>query len=358
MDLFMSFLRKKAPRPGKEIPQYLHSALVITEGLFAVYFPITTILFFWGTYQQLWVPFAMFALAIVGMLSLGRIPVRASIGLYAAVTVFWCAWYIHFFGWGCGGQHFLIPMLILLFFNIYDPPWLKIIYFFAALLFRMGLFAYSLNHTPVFTLDQSISIAFQTLNSLTFLVMLACLCILFSSNLQETERKLRLDNQELHKEAGTDPLTQLPNRRAMLDTIKQFQRHSPEEPFSVAIADIDFFKRVNDTYGHNCGDYTLQTLAALFREKAGESYTVCRWGGEEFCFFLPGKNLDTAGAVMQDICVSTRRMPLRFEAHEFSITITIGVEENDFVSPLDEILKAADRKLYMGKNSGRNQLVI
>ena len=143
----------------------------------------------------------------------------------------------------------------------------------------------------------------------------------------------------------------------MLNEIDQFQRHFPEETFSVAIADIDFFKKVNDTYGHNCGDYTLRTLADLFRQKAGEAYTVCRWGGEEFCFFLPEKNLDQAGHVLFEICNDVRNMKLKFEDIEFSITITMGVEENDFTSPLKDILENADQKLYMGKNSGRDQVV-
>nr|MCR5089549.1 GGDEF domain-containing protein [Oscillospiraceae bacterium] len=126
--------------------------------------------------------------------------------------------------------------------------------------------------------------------------------------------------------------------------------------YSVAIADIDFFKRVNDTYGHSCGDYTLRALADLFREKAPSR--VCRWGGEEFCFFLPGKNLDQAGMEMNELCLAVRNLKLNYEGHDFSITITIGVAENDFSSPIESILEEADKKLYIGKSSGRNQVVL
>lgn len=112
------------------------------------------------------------------------------------------------------------------------------------------------------------------------------------------------------------------------------------------------------TYGWSCGDYTLRSLSDLFREKAGDQYTVCRWGGEEFCFFLPGKNLDEAGGIMMELCNEVRRVALSFETYEFKITITIGVEENDFISLLNDILEKADQKLYMGKNSGRDQVVV
>ena len=126
----------------------------------------------------------------------------------------------------------------------------------------------------------------------------------------------------------------------------------------MAIADLDFFKQVNDTYGHKCGDYTLTRLTTLFKEHALERYSVCRWGGEEFCFFMPEMNLDQAGIVMNDLCSEVRKMNLLYEGNEFSITLSIGVEEYDFASSLDELLDAADDKLYKAKNAGRNRVVV
>ena len=193
---------------------------------------------------------------------------------------------------------------------------------------------------------------------LPFFVMLAAMCIIFSTSIQDTERQLRIRNQTLYKEAGTDPLTGLPNRRAMIEAIEKFCKANPEESFAVAIADIDFFKNVNDTYGHNCGDYTLVKLTELFTEHSGGRYSVCRWGGEEFCFFMPGANIDDAGVIMHDVNFAVERMRLEFEGNEITITITIGVEECDFSSPLEDLLKRADEKLYMGKNSGRNKVVV
>jgi diguanylate cyclase (GGDEF)-like protein len=143
-----------------------------------------------------------------------------------------------------------------------------------------------------------------------------------------------------------------------LDEIEQYLRSEPNSQFSVAIADIDFFKRVNDTYGHNCGDETLKALAALFMDSAGEKYRLCRWGGEEFCFFLPGMNIDEAGREMNDLNIAVRQKKLRFGDIDYSITITIGVEENDFKSTLEQILDRADRKLYMGKVGGRDRVVV
>ena len=358
MQSFREFFQKKTPKSGMDIPLYFRHATIACESLLAICMGLSLFLFFSNTYHWEWVPTWLLALVLASIAATGHVPLRLSLGVYAAITFIFSAWYVHTFGWGCGGQHYMIPLMILMFFNVYDPPWLKILGLVATIACRMALYGYSMRHAPLYALDDGACMLFQTLNSVTYFLMMACECILFSSNIQETERKLRLDNQELHKEAGTDPLTQLPNRRSMLDRIDLFRKTYPDETFSVAIADIDFFKKVNDTYGHNCVDYTLKRLADVFRDACGDKISVCRWGGEEFCFFLPFMNVDDAGATLMHICNDVRRMELDFEAFHFKITITIGVEENDFSSSLETILDKADQKLYMGKSAGRDRVVM
>ena len=358
MKYFLDFLYQKVPRSGYEMPEYYRVALASSEKLLAGYFAVCFFLIYWATGRWMLQPVLMLALVIFALVYGRRLSTRANIVIYAVITVLWCGWFVHSFGWGCGGQHFLLLLLMLIFFNVYEPAWVKILSWAMLIAYRMALFSYSLHHASAFPLEASASIVFQTVNSVLLFIILALDCIIFSTSIQDTERQLRIDNQELHKEAGTDPLTGLMNRRAMIDEIESFCRTSPGETYSVAIADIDFFKNVNDTYGHDCGDYTLRTLADLFRALSRSDYIVCRWGGEEFCFFLPGKNIDEAWHVMFGVCSSVRKLPLRFDGKEFSITITIGIEENDFRSPMDDILKEADKKLYLGKNSGRDQVVI
>ena len=156
--------------------------------------------------------------------------------------------------------------------------------------------------------------------------------------------------------------TDVPYQVKLLDVplqiIERYQKEFPDRPFCVAIADIDFFKKVNDSYGHACGDATLVRLTDLFRSESGGRYRACRWGGEEFCFFLPEKNLDEAGQIMNDLSFAVEKMAIDFEDYHFNITITVGVEETDFHSTLQELLDSADEKLYLGKNSGRNRVVI
>ena len=358
MKYLINFWKQKAPKAGTEMPEYYRRALEASEVILAVYFLICFFLYGLTLDHWPWLPIGLYLLLAGCIQTNGRINVRLSLYGYALIVAALCLWHTYTIGWGCGAQHFLIPVLLLCFFNIYDPPWLKVLICLLLILCRMGLYAWSLYHPAQYDLSPAVGIAFQVINSLTLFLTLSVNCILLSSSIQDTERQLRLDNQELHEEASTDPLTQLPNRRAMMDVVEKFRLTEPEENFCIAIADIDFFKKVNDTYGHNCGDYTLQQLAALLKRYAGDQFQVCRWGGEEFCFFMPHLNLDQAGEVMFTINQEVAKMPLCFEGVCFSITVTIGVAENDFQSPMKEILETADRRLYRGKVGGRNQVVL
>jgi len=340
------------------MPAYYRKALFISEIVLASYFLASVILLLFTTGAWLWPPVGILAATLFCLLNIDRMNARVNLICFAAVISAWLTWFVHRFGWSAGSPNILVPILPLVFFNIYEPPLGKLIYSFALVAFRVLLFAWSLRHAPVETLDHADNLVFQILNSVVPLLILTIDCILFSSSIQASERALTINNQALHREAGTDPLTSLPNRRALLDEIEQFLRDDPNSQFSVAIADIDFFKKVNDTYGHNCGDETLKALATLFMEAARDKYKLCRWGGEEFCFFMPGMNIDEAGREMNDLNIAVRKKKLRFGETDYSVTITIGVEENDFKSTLEQILDRADRKLYMGKVGGRDRVVI
>ena len=357
MSFLSDFLHQEVPKAGP-MPNYYRKALFISEAILSVYFLAGVVLLFFSTGVWLWPPVVILAGTVYCLLNIDRMGARINLVCFAVVISAWLTWFVYRFGWSAGSPNILVPILPLVYFNIYEPPRGKIAYFFGLVAFRVLLFAYSLRHAPVAALDHTENLVLQVVNSIIPLLMVAIDFVLFSSSIQASERQLTINNQELHREAGTDPLTGLPNRRAMLDEIEQYLAANPNAQFSVAIADIDFFKKVNDTYGHNCGDYTLKELAALFMNTAADKYRVCRWGGEEFCFFLPGMNIDEAGREMHDVNIAVRRKKLRYEDVDYSITITIGVEENDFKSSMDQILDRADRKLYMGKVSGRDQVVI
>ena len=358
MKFFLEFLHQKVPRDRGDMPAYYRRALAASEILQAAYFLVCFFLFPLINNRWEWIP-VLFIAATGGCLWAVRTQkVRTNLILYALVCCGWVYWNVQHFGWSSGVQHFLTLMIVLVFFNVYDKPQYKILWLVLVLAFRILLFSISQSVPAMYKMEASANTVYQTVNTVSFFLMLAAMCVSFSTSIQDTERQLRLKNQTLYKEAGTDPLTGLPNRRQMIEEIEKHYKENGDEPFCVAIADIDFFKKVNDTYGHNCGDYTLVKLTELFVEHSMGRYTVCRWGGEEFCFFMPGKNLDEAGILMNDLCMAVEKMQLEYEEHKFSISITIGVEEFDFSSPLEDLLDSADEKLYMGKEAGRNRVVV
>ena len=359
MNFFTEFLHQETPKPSNTMPSYYRKAMFISEAILAAFFLASAVLLFFTTGNlRHWIPVAFMIISLSLMPGLSMMSANECLACFSLTIGAWLTWFVHTFGWTAGSPNILVIILSLAYFNIYLSSKGKIAFSLGLIAFRVALYAYSLKHSAPDTLTHNASICFQIINSVVPLVLLSIHYILFSSSIQARERALTIHNQALHVEAGTDPLTGLPNRRALLDVIENYRKTSPDSQFTVAIADIDFFKRVNDTYGHNCGDYTLKTLSQLFLDKAGGKYTVCRWGGEEFCFFIPEMNVDQAAIVMQDVHAAVGKMPLHFGEIDFGITITIGVEENDFHSSMEEIFNRADRKLYMGKAHGRNQVVI
>ncbi|MFK8331766.1 diguanylate cyclase [Pseudomonas sp. BJa5] len=158
----------------------------------------------------------------------------------------------------------------------------------------------------------------------------------------------------LKRDAQNDPLTGLANRRAMnkaLETLDQEGRH-----YAALALDIDRFKRVNDTFGHDIGDLVLKQMAAIIQQNSREDDLACRAGGEEFVLLLPDTSLERAGEIAERIRQSIASTPIEPAG---TLTISIGVACRSEQTPTPEaILKCADELLYRAKQEGRNRVVV
>lgn len=157
----------------------------------------------------------------------------------------------------------------------------------------------------------------------------------------------------------TDPLTGLLNRRACRSSLQKMIeqcRENRQQSLSVTIGDIDFFKRINDTYGHECGDMVLKSVSNIFKKNMEEKGLVSRWGGEEFllAFELP---LAQAHEKLKQIADEIKETTFAYEGETFSVSLTFGLTGVTGEQPLDEIVKEADDLLYRGKAEGRNRIV-
>ncbi len=157
-----------------------------------------------------------------------------------------------------------------------------------------------------------------------------------------------------------DTLTGLNNRRFADKRLRQIQMMSNTHGtrFVVAIGDIDYFKSVNDTYGHECGDLVLKQVATTLKNHMTGNGFVARWGGEEFLFLYDNMDLEEARKQTETLLEELRNLVIRYEDTDIRITMTVGLAEGSVNTNIADLLNLADENLYKGKENGRNQVVI
>jgi two-component system cell cycle response regulator len=175
--------------------------------------------------------------------------------------------------------------------------------------------------------------------------------------------RLRGAYSESVSQAHTDPLTELFNRRYVIRHIEHLRRASAEgaAPLAALMLDIDHFKAVNDTYGHDAGDIVLKVLADRLRGQLRGGDVLARLGGEEFLVVLPAANRARALTIAERLrhCIADEPMKLPSVETALSITVSIGATLDDGTTKsVNEVIKQADEALYRAKREGRNRVVL
>ena len=152
----------------------------------------------------------------------------------------------------------------------------------------------------------------------------------------------------------TDSLTGIPNRRAFVEHCAGLNKQTI--PYVVAILDIDYFKRVNDTYGHNAGDQVIQVTATAIENALRSDDYCARLGGEEFAILIENASIDTATPILETLRETIQHAPVDFENNRIAYTVSIGATAVAAKDPkeLTEHLAHADGALYTAKKEGRN----
>jgi len=166
-------------------------------------------------------------------------------------------------------------------------------------------------------------------------------------------------NTRLNLLAHTDGLTGLSNRQDAMEKLEaensRAERHGGT--FSVVIADVDDFKQVNDTLGHEAGDRVLAHLGRVLRAALRREDTCARWGGEEFLFLLPETGEPAAAALVEKLLAAVRRQSVPYQGHALRCTMSAGFTTFTAGNPLKELLRRADAALYDAKRLGKDRLV-
>ncbi len=227
----------------------------------------------------------------------------------------------------------------------------------AVLLFcyLIAVIVFQFPEMPFVTAEYSTDFKIRFFATLTF-ESIFCF-VLEASRLKAREELMNLAKAHEHA-AQTDELTGLSNRRDMQhklgDEYSRYQRSGHH--FSVALIDLDFFKRINDDFGHDAGDQVLRDFSELLQSVIRQTDVASRWGGEEFLVLLPDTSLLQALTLAERLRVKVARHAFKFGDDTLPVTISAGVCSIAKTGSIDELLKQADLHLYSAKETGRNRI--
>lgn len=196
-------------------------------------------------------------------------------------------------------------------------------------------------------------------NLIIAFIMIFYVMLIFMKEISNDEEKLKQLNYRLSNLASRDSLTQLLNRRAMKQKLEAALelREKNNIEFVTAIADIDDFKKINDRYGHDCGDKALKKVVQVIRENVRETDYISRWGGDEILILFNRSTLEGALICIERIHKEIANSTFIYNNEIINLTITIGVCPSDNYSLYQDIILEADRRLYDGKHRGKNCVI-
>ena len=259
-------------------------------------------------------------------------------------------------GWKCGFQLYFFAFLPIIYYcdyiskkrklmKIYTMP-LSILVIIVFLFIRMYAYdAYAIyDH-----ISETTEFVIFTIN----IIMTFAFLIMFMSMFERMSLQTESSLQHL---AEYDLLTNLSNRHRMTAIFDKLVKNNIG--FSVAILDIDDFKKVNDTYGHNAGDRTLKAFADVLKDVEKDDIYACRWGGEEFLIVLEGENTyETAKALLELVRVNVSNLRIPTDEGELKITVSSGIAIYHQGERPSNTINRADSYLYIAKSSGKNQVI-
>lgn len=180
--------------------------------------------------------------------------------------------------------------------------------------------------------------------------------------LKSLQDELKKSNELLKQLSNTDPLTRLYNRRYLMETLeREFQRSYRKQGYlSLVLLDIDHFKKINDTYGHQEGDVVLAAVAEMAQVELRRYDIAARYGGEEFVLVLPETPPPEALAVAERLRESVQSMEFPRPMENLTVTISLGVATypSERIDCIDSLIRQADEALYRAKQSGRNRVEV
>lgn len=256
-------------------------------------------------------------------------------------------------------QYFILLVLIFNFAASNATMTPKLIKAAGLLVIQIGLNIYIQTLAPIYIMPASASLGLRIINIVFLFLAMTAILAFVNKDTMEMQNKLIQFNKKIKRLASLDPLTGLLNRRSMEEylagQVKQFEAGTGVD-ICIGIGDIDFFKNINDTYGHECGDIVLKNLSNLFNDFMEAKGKVSRWGGEEFLFAFYNCNGDEAYLHLSTLTSLINKSEFIYNDQVIKVTFTFGLEEVNYRRGIDDGIRKADEKLYLGKEAGRNRI--
>lgn len=254
----------------------------------------------------------------------------------------------YFLGRGSGFVYYVYVLIGLPFFaDAYDRK----VYILQKAIAIGAVFAvmlchcFDLNKTSI---PEDFITAMHYMNLFLFLVIMSMLTYAYTDNARAYQKTLK-------EESERDALSGLYNRRFILRRLID----AASAPSAIAMIDIDCFKRINDTYGHQCGDRVIRHIAQTIESRKGGRGIGCRWGGEEFLLLFDSVDFQRFGKILEEIRHCIENDLIECNKERFSVTVTIGaVYDRLGRKNYEAMLAIADKALYEGKEGGRNRVVV
>ena len=286
-------------------------------------------------------------------------PVYVSLILEVAVYVIASC---HYIGWKCGAVCFLCAIVpIIIYFGCFlfkgKQRWIIVFLLLANYAMYVTLYVRLADVKPIFEVSDIIQKVLMIFSSfvMIFSVIVYSVIYIYSSEYQMVS--LEEKNQKLSVDAKEDALTRLLNRRGFLPVVESLMKSDTPTHFCVSFCDIDNFKRINDSYGHDCGDEVLRHITWIIKKEM-HGCDICRWGGEEIIILMKDYDLAVAREKMEYLRKCIESNPTVFFNRRVDATITIGLAEyEDIFKEPDDIIKKADERMYYGKQHGKNILI-
>ena len=258
----------------------------------------------------------------------------------------------YYLGLESGFQYYMYTIIFIPFFIWTYTTFVRLLRIIVVITVALGLEYWGYNHPAVLMLSNEYIMFLHYMNLFLLLIIMAFISYFYSiyANLYQNL---------LFKQSNVDPLTNLYNRRYVHEIAENdamsFQKN--DSHFGLLLIDIDYFKKINDLYGHKCGDRVLIELSHILNQNVRQTTIVSRWGGEEFLIVLEDTNKDELihlGERLRSVVEKT----VLIEEKQIQITVTIGGAVAYQDESIDEVLSRADKALYHGKENGRNQVLI